>query len=102
MRCGREHADERGGEVEALYVFGGADGAFTLYNDAGDGYGYENGEYAMVPITYRSGDQTLMFGHAEGGYPCQASFAVKLVTDGQVKDCGVVRYQGKATALRLA
>ncbi len=96
------YADERGGEVAALYVFDGADGAFTLYNDAGDGYGYENGEYAMVPITYRSGGQTLTLGRAEGGYPCQPAFAVKLVTDGRVKDCGVVRYWGEETTLRLA
>ena len=26
--------------------------AYPLYNDAGDGYGYENGEYTAVKITY--------------------------------------------------
>lgn len=96
------YADERGGEVAALYVYGGADGAFTLYNDAGDGYGYENGEYAMVPIRYSNSDRTLTLGRALGSYPCQQAFAVKLVTDGGVKDCGTVRYQGEETALRLA
>lgn len=96
------HADERGGAVEALYVFDGADGAFTLYNDAGDGYGYENGAYAMVPLTYRSGDQTLTLGRVQGSYPYQPSFAVKLVSDGCVKDYGTVRYRGEETTLRLA
>lgn len=26
--------------------------SFTLYNDAGDGYDYENGEYTAVKISY--------------------------------------------------
>lgn len=30
-----------------LHVYPGADGAFTLYEDAGDGYGYERGEYTL-------------------------------------------------------
>lgn len=96
------YADERGGEVAALYVYDGADGAFTLYNDSGDSYAYESGAYAMVPVSYRSGDQTLTLGRAEGSYPYQTSFAVKLVTDGRVKDCGVVGYQGEAMTVPLA
>lgn len=36
-----------------LKVYGGADGSFTLYEDAGDGYGYENGEYCLTDITYK-------------------------------------------------
>ena len=33
-------------------VYAGANGTFTLYNDEGDGYGYERGEYTAVTITY--------------------------------------------------
>lgn len=33
-------------------IYAGADGRFTLYNDAGDGYGYEKGEYTAVTISY--------------------------------------------------
>ncbi|NLI21948.1 MAG: DUF5110 domain-containing protein [Clostridiales bacterium] len=96
------YADERGGEASVLYVYDGADGAFTLYNDAGDGYGYERGEYAMTPVSYSCCDQTLTLGRVEGSYPCQAAYAVMLVTDGCVRDCGVVRYQGEETTVRLA
>lgn len=35
-----------------LHVYPGADGRFTLYEDAGDGYGYEQGEYCMTEIEY--------------------------------------------------
>ncbi len=30
----------------------GESGSFTLYEDAGDGYGYEKGEYCLTHITY--------------------------------------------------
>ena len=35
-----------------LRVYRGADATFDLYEDAGDGYGYEQGEYAIVPIRW--------------------------------------------------
>lgn len=35
-----------------LRIYSGANGHFTLYNDAGDGYGYEQGEYTAVKIHY--------------------------------------------------
>ena len=33
-------------------IYSGADGKFTLYEDAGDGYDYENGEYAITRFVY--------------------------------------------------
>lgn len=38
-------------EIEVL-VYAGADGSFSLYEDAGDGYGYERGEYCVTDIVY--------------------------------------------------
>lgn len=35
-----------------LTIYTGADGEFTLYEDAGDGYGYENGEYALTRLNW--------------------------------------------------
>ncbi len=35
-----------------VIVFGGANGSFSLYEDAGDGYEYESGEYSMTIIKY--------------------------------------------------
>ena len=37
-------AESAGGEI-TLTVYSGADARYPLYNDAGDGYGYEKGEY---------------------------------------------------------
>lgn len=35
-----------------LRVYTGADGSFELYEDSGDGYGYEQGEYCVTYVSY--------------------------------------------------
>ena len=42
-----------------LRVYPGANGCFTLYDDAGDGYGYENGEYTAVRYEWDDGEGRL-------------------------------------------
>lgn len=49
IRCARESAER---DI-VLRVYGGADGTFTLYEDAGDGYGYEEGQYCLTHIIYK-------------------------------------------------
>ncbi|MBP3577578.1 MAG: DUF5110 domain-containing protein, partial [Lachnospiraceae bacterium] len=38
--------------LSEICVYPGADGEFTYYTDAGDGYGYEKGEYECVTLTW--------------------------------------------------
>ena len=40
-------------------VYAGKDTVYTLYEDAGDGYGYESGEYTLTEITW-SQDKGLL------------------------------------------
>lgn len=35
-----------------LWIYTGADGKFELYEDSGDGYGYEQGEYCVTYVSY--------------------------------------------------
>ena len=58
MEPGESTADMEGQDI-LLQVYGGADGAFTLYEDAGDGYGYEKGEYCLTKIRYRDRKKTV-------------------------------------------
>lgn len=44
--------DEMEGTDICLRIYPGSDGRFTLYEDAGDGYGYEKGEYCLTYLTY--------------------------------------------------
>lgn len=40
------------GQDILLLVYAGKSGSYTFYEDAGDGYGYEKGEYCLTRITY--------------------------------------------------
>ncbi len=40
-------------------VYGGADGTYQLYRDAGDGYAYENGAYRLTTLTWNDAAKTL-------------------------------------------
>jgi alpha-glucosidase (family GH31 glycosyl hydrolase) len=76
-----------------LRIYPGADATFKLYNDAGDGYGYEKGERAIVPLKWDDAKATLVIGAREGRYPNMAeteSFVVRLLKkDGIWKDMSV-------------
>lgn len=52
-----------------MIVFPGEDGHFTLYDDAGDGYGYEQGEYTEVPLRWEDKTSQLHIGQRVGSYP---------------------------------
>ena len=42
-----------------LAVYPGADGSFKFYDDAGDGYGYERGEYTLAEIAWNDAERKL-------------------------------------------
>ena len=51
-----------------IRVYPGADGSFTLYEDEGDNYNYENGAYAEIPFTWDDDTQTLTIGDRRGQF----------------------------------
>jgi alpha-D-xyloside xylohydrolase len=52
-----------------LYVYTGANGKFTLYEDEGVNYNYEKGQYSTINLTYDEAGQTLTIGKREGNFP---------------------------------
>ncbi len=42
-----------------IRIYAGRDGEFELYNDAGDGYDYENGDYTRIRIKYSDSDGSV-------------------------------------------
>ena len=57
-----------------IRVFGGADGTFDLYDDAGDGYG----EGITIPLTYDDGKGTLTAGPVNGRLPEAVEITVRI------------------------
>ena len=54
-----EWSDEKPAELINLYVYAGADGHFSLYEDEGTNYNYEQGKYATIDIRYDDHARTL-------------------------------------------
>lgn len=65
-------SDESGGEALDIVIYPGADAAFTCYEDAGDGYGYEAGAYATTALVWDDARSTLTIGERDGRYPGMA------------------------------
>jgi len=64
-----EYAAEKPADPIELRVYRGADGGFTLYEDENDGYNYEKGVYATIPIQWNETSKTLTIGQREGKFP---------------------------------
>ena len=64
-----EWSDEKPAEDIRLYVYAGADAEFTLYEDDGLTYAYEQGAFARIPIRWDDAARTLTVGAREGSFP---------------------------------
>ncbi len=51
-----------------IRVYMGADGKFNLYEDEGDGYDYEKGEFSNIPFAYDDTTKTLTIGERTGSF----------------------------------
>ena len=63
------YADEAEGKVLKLLVYTGKDASFRYYEDCGDGYGYEGGEYALTEFVYREDIKSVEQKARGGCYP---------------------------------
>ena len=52
-----------------LHIYPGADGTFTLYEDEGDGYRYEEGIYTTITFHWNDKVRKLTIGQRKGQYP---------------------------------
>ena len=83
--------------VKALWVFEGQDGAFTLYDDAGDGVG---GEW-RVPLRYEEASGALTIGAIEGRRAIDLALAVRFVQKDGAQGQFEIHYDGRETRLML-
>ncbi len=77
---GLQYVDDKADEPVILEVIPGADGRFTLYEDAGEGYDYENGAYSTITLEWEDERDVLTIGTRQGefkGCPLQRDFIVR-------------------------
>lgn len=106
----QQYVDEQPDAPLTLEVYTGADGSFSLYEDAGRDYGYERGEFSRIPLTWDEKRGELRIGARQGSYPgMQATREIRVrFVDGPRDGVGelepaadvTIRYTGKAATVR--
>ncbi len=64
-----EWSTEKPEDPIEVRVYPGADGDFTLYEDENDGYNYEKGVYATIPLHWNDAKRTFTIGDRKGQFP---------------------------------
>jgi alpha-D-xyloside xylohydrolase len=105
-----QYVSEKPADPVELRVYRGADGAFTLYEDQGDNYGYEKGAFATIPLTWNEAAGTLTIGARNGKFPGmlkERTFRVVFVSenhgsggDETERADATVKYAGKVVAVQ--
>ena len=95
-----QYANEKPWDHMLLAVYPGSNATFTLYEDEGDGFGYQQGQYTEIPMMWNDHSRTLTIGQRKGqfeGMLKQRTFIVELA-GGQRK---AVSYSGKKVSVKL-
>jgi len=86
-----------------LRIYPGANASFTLYEDEGDNYDYQKGEYTEIPMTWSDKSHTLTIEARKGAYPGMLStrkFNIVVVAAGKMIDKAVT-YNGRKITVKL-
>ena len=95
-----QYVGEKAWDNLELRIYPGANGEFTLYEDEGDNYNYEHGQYATITFRWNDRSRTLTIGTRQGSYPGmlqQRQFTIVLPT-GQSKQ---INYDGTEQKVSL-
>jgi alpha-D-xyloside xylohydrolase len=79
-----QYAGEKKADTLEIRIYKGAGGIFDLYEDEGDNYNYEKGNYTIIPFVWDEQKHTLAIGDRLGGYPgmsVERTFKIILVTE---------------------
>lgn len=106
-----EYADQKKEDTIELRIYPGANGAFTLYEDAGNTYDYEKGAYSTFSFNWNDETKSLHISERRGSFPGMLQKRIfNVVIAGENKATGVeettqpdkiVHYDGKAATVKL-
>ncbi len=88
-----------------IRVYAGADGTFTLYEDEGDNYNYEQGRYSEIAFSWDDSTRTLTIGDRTGagfeGMLTGRTFRLTLIEAGKTNPSRTVTYNGTEVSTTL-
>lgn len=91
-------AESMGGTLD-IHVYPGDDASFTLYEDAGDDYAYENGESSTITFKWNDSRRTLEIGAVKGSYAgMQATRTIKVTVGDSTEE---ISYSGRKVKVRF-
>ncbi|MDR3006906.1 MAG: DUF5110 domain-containing protein [Sphingobacterium sp.] len=106
-----QYTTEKKADVLDLYIYAGANGQFSLYEDEGCNYNYEKGKYSRIDFSYDNSTHTLSLANRRGdfeGMLTKRKFNIIFVSDSNVvgldvssKKSTAVTYTGKAVQIKL-
>lgn len=106
-----QYAAEKPADPLTVWVYAGADGAYSLYEDDGASYGYERGECTRIPFQWDEAKRTLTVGDRAGkfsGMLDERTIQVVLVEAGKPVGFSfepavarTIRYKGVTTAVQF-
>ncbi|MBO4431266.1 MAG: DUF5110 domain-containing protein, partial [Bacteroidaceae bacterium] len=95
----KQYAAEKADAPIELHIYPGADATFTLYEDDGKSYDYEQGKCSRIAFMWNDATQSLTIDKRKGafdGMPVTRTFVV--VKDGKKQE---VTYKGKKVNVKL-
>lgn len=95
-----EHTGAQTCDTVTVHVYPGADGSFSLYEDAGDGYAYEHGECARISMKWNDKRGRLSIGRREGGFDGMLQRRLFIIKTADGRSC-TVHYDGRPVTARL-
>jgi alpha-D-xyloside xylohydrolase len=63
-----QYSSEKSNEAMTIKIYCGENGSFELYEDEGDNYNYEKGNYSIIPFTWNEKNKTLKIGSRQGTF----------------------------------
>ncbi|MEO8394277.1 MAG: TIM-barrel domain-containing protein, partial [Chloroflexota bacterium] len=105
-----QYADEQPDAPLELHIFRGQNGSFTLYDDEGDNYNYEGGNFSVIRLTWDDAARRFTLHDRRGSYPGMPGsreFRI-VIEDGTNKSPSsdqlptrVVQYEGQEISIDL-
>ena len=100
----KQYADAPSDDPLEIRVYPGRDAEFTLYDDAGDGYDYEQGAYSIIPLRWDNHKKVLTIADRVGrftGMPDNIKMNVVCTPNVNSGSAKPVDYNGKKTQIKL-
>ena len=95
------YAAEKAWDNLTIKVFPGADGKFNLYEDEGDNYNYENGNYSIISFSYSNKSGSLTIGKRKGSFTGMIEKRKFTVVNAYTGETQTIDYSGDLVNVRL-